>query len=183
VRGPPGTRTRNARVKAKSDTRFHQRPAVSRTSGRGRTCTPCDGHRSLNPARLPVPSRTLDTKCARQELNLHARNGHPGLSRARLPLFRHERGCHHCVVLKDLAEQRYWLSVQIDGATRSVGCKPNISAEPGPLQYNWVQRTTGMSDDIPSRANSKAEGYMRIVFRPKLPAGALAHQRGGSLAE
>jgi hypothetical protein len=73
--------------------------------------------------------------------------------------------------------------VQIDGATRSVGCKPNISAEPGPLQYNWVQRTTGMSDDIPSRANSKAEGYMRIVFRPKLPAGALAHQRGGSLAE
>ena len=32
------------------------------------------GHRSLNPARLPFPSRTLDTtKCARQELNLHAR--------------------------------------------------------------------------------------------------------------
>lgn len=69
---------------------------------------PCDGHRSLNPARLPVPSRTLDTtKCARQELNLHAHTGHPGLSRARLPKFRHERGCHHCVVLKDRAGQNH----------------------------------------------------------------------------
>jgi hypothetical protein len=29
--------------------------------------------------------------CARQELNLHARIRHPGLSRARLPGFRHER--------------------------------------------------------------------------------------------
>src|SRR5882757_6169408 len=40
-----------------------------------------------------------------------------------------------------------------------------------------------MSGDIPSRANSKAEGYMRIVFRPLLPAGALAHKRVGRSAE
>jgi hypothetical protein len=29
-----------------------------------------------------------------------------------------------------------------------------------------VQQARGMSVDIPSRANSKAERYMRIVFRP-----------------
>jgi hypothetical protein len=40
-----------------------------------------------------------------------------------------------------------------------------------------------MSDDIPSRANSKAVRYMRIFFRPLLPAGALAHWWGGRLAE
>jgi len=34
--------------------------------------------------------------CVRVEL--HARIGHPSLG-ARLPDFRHERGCHHCEVL------------------------------------------------------------------------------------
>jgi hypothetical protein len=39
----------------------------------------------------------------------------------------------------------------------------------------WVQQPRGMSGDIPSRANSNAERYMRFFFRPVLPAEALAH--------
>ena len=106
------------------------------------------GHRSLNPARLPVPPRTRDTtKCARQELNLHARIGHPGLSRARLPEFRHERGCHHCVVFKVPTRQRYPMSntraprpsgcvAGNDGAPGSGRCKADISAKAVEKQGN-----------------------------------------------
>jgi hypothetical protein len=48
---------------------------------------------------------------------------------------------------------------------------------------NRVQRTTGMSGDVPCRENSEAERFMRFFFEPLLPAGAHAHCWGGRLAE
>ena len=134
-----------------------------------------------------IPSRTLDTtKCARQDLNLHARIGHPGLSRARLPDFRHERGCHHCVVLKVRTGQccspvssRCTRTSRVrcckHVATHNVGCRALISATSVVLQRNWMHQTTGMSGDVPGRENSEAEIFMRVFFGPLLPAGAHAH--------
>jgi hypothetical protein len=131
--------------------------------------------------------RLTPTKCARQELNLHARIGHPGLSRARLPKFpprarmpplcssqrSDETGLFAC----QAAMHTNWSGCGAvnDVATRNASCKPNISTKPVMPQANWVQPTTGMSGDIPNRANSKAERYMRFFFKPLLPAGAHAH--------
>jgi hypothetical protein len=38
-----------------------------------------------------------------------------------------------------------------------------------------MHQTTGMSGDVPGRENSEAEIFMRVFFRPLLPAGAHAH--------
>jgi hypothetical protein len=112
--------------------------------------------------------------------------GHPGLSRARLPDFRHERGCHHCVVLKVQTRQGYSpasppctrtgrVRCCKHVATRNVECRGDISLEFVAAQSNWMRRNTGMSGDVPGRDNSNAEVFMRVFFGPLLPAGAHAH--------
>ncbi len=46
-----------------------------------------------------------------------------------------------------------------------------------------VQRTTGMSDDVPASKNTSTKGFMRFVFRPELPAEALTHKWDGRLTK
>ncbi len=143
-----------------------------------------------------IPSRTLDTaKCARQDLNLHARNGHPGLSRARLPfvpprarmppLCSSQRSYStgniglDCRGAHGLAGAV--LQTMVQHATRRV--KAISQRRFVVAQWNWVQRTTGMSGDVPVSANTETEIFMRVFFRPMLPAGAHTHWWGGRLTK
>lgn len=66
-----------------------------------------------------------------------------------------------------------------DGAPPSTKCKGYFFEYCCSATSLRMHRTIGMSGDIPISANSNAEISMRVVFRPLLPVGALAHKAGG----
>jgi hypothetical protein len=145
-----------------------------------------------NPRGFYEPARHYNVRSAGLEPACPYRA--PGFEPGASTFFRHERGCHHCVVLKVPAGQCCWPAsprctrtcrVQCckHGATCNGECRVDISVKSAALQRNWVQQATGMSGDVPGRENSEAESFMRVFFGPLLPTWAHAHCWGGRLAE